>query len=124
VNYQYYKGDYVVYANQKDNRYIVETLEPKSIVSFFNWNFFDSILMQKEYFSSYVFDDTAYELLQEHPKLKKVFEAKRRADLKFASNHRAQLDFIYKRSPFFEKTYERYPVGRLFKQTKLPLMGE
>jgi len=124
VNYQYYKGDYVVYTNQKDNRYIIETLEPKSIVSFFNWNFFDSILMQKEYFSSYVFDDTAYKLLQEHPKLKKAFEDKRQSDPNFASNHRAQLDFIYKRSPYFERTYKRYPIGRLIHNIKLPLMSE
>ncbi len=30
--------------NQKANRYIVETLEPQGVDSYFGWNFFDGIL--------------------------------------------------------------------------------
>ena len=41
---QFYAGDYVVRVNQPQNRYIVETLEPQGVDSFFAWNFFDSIL--------------------------------------------------------------------------------
>ncbi|MCB0582171.1 MAG: hypothetical protein KDD10_23025, partial [Phaeodactylibacter sp.] len=44
------KGDYVVFTDQPASRYIVETLEPRGADSFFAWNFFDGILMQKEYF--------------------------------------------------------------------------
>jgi hypothetical protein len=39
---KFYAGDYVVYVNQPINRYIVETLEPQGVDSFFAWNFFDS----------------------------------------------------------------------------------
>lgn len=121
VPYHYYKGDYVVYTNQPENRYIVETLEPQSPVSFFAWNFFDSVLMQKEYFESYVFDDTADSLLRENPQLRNSFDEKRMTDSAFASNAHAQLDYIYKHSKYFEKTFMRYPVGLLYRNVSLPL---
>ncbi len=44
MNWTYHKGDYVIYVNQPANRYIVETLEPQGIDSYFAWNFFDAIL--------------------------------------------------------------------------------
>ncbi len=49
-----YKGDYIVNTQQEEVRYILETLEPTAPDSFFNWNFFDTILQQKEGFSPYV----------------------------------------------------------------------
>ncbi len=68
---QFYKGDYLIQTNQPTNRYIVETLEPQGVDSFFAWNFFDSILDQKEYFSNYIFEDTAAELVKKDPALRK-----------------------------------------------------
>ena len=69
--------------------------------------------MQKEYFSSYVFEDTAVEYLEAHPELKKALEKKKAEDEEFANSARAQLNFIYENSPYYEPTYRRYPVGRL-----------
>lgn len=109
------KGDVIVRTNQPQVRYIIETLEPQSADSFFAWNFFDGILMQKEYFSSYVFEDLAAELIRKDPELKKALDEAKAEDPKLAENGRAQLDFIYKRSPHFEQTYMRYPVARIFK---------
>ena len=111
--WQYIKGDYLVLTQQKSNRYIVETLEPQAPDSWFCWNFFDGILMQKEYFSPYVFEDTAAKLLAENPKLKAALEAKKREEEAFAKDARAQLNFIYQRSPYYEKTHQVYPVGRI-----------
>jgi hypothetical protein len=91
----------------------VETLEPEAPDSFFNWNFFDAILQQKEGYSAYVFEDLALELLQENPNLKEQFEDKKVSDQEFAKNGRAQLDFIYKNSPYYEPSHLRYPVYRL-----------
>jgi hypothetical protein len=71
MNVKFYAGDYVVYTNQALNRYIVETLEPQGVDSFFAWNFFDSVLGEKEYFSDYVFEDVAAALLKNDPELKK-----------------------------------------------------
>ena len=117
----YYKGDYVIYVNQKTNRYIVETLEPQAPDSFFNWNFFDSILGQKEHFSSYIFEDTATDLLKKNPSLKQKLEEEKVKNPELAKSAYAQLEFIYKNSDYFEPTFMRYPIGRLIKDTKLDI---
>ncbi|QHS55055.1 hypothetical protein GWR56_05695 [Mucilaginibacter sp. 14171R-50] len=118
---RFYEGDYIVYVNQPINRYIVETLEPQGVDSFFAWNFFDSILGQKEYFSDYVFEDVAAAMLKNNPALQKQLDDAKAADPKLAGNGRAQLNWVYRNSPYFEKTYLRYPVGRLLTNTKLDL---
>ncbi|MBD2755215.1 hypothetical protein IC230_20105 [Spirosoma sp. BT704] len=110
---QFYKGDYLIQPNQPTNRYIVETLEPQGVDSFFAWNFFDSILDQKEYFSGYIFEDTAAELLKKDPALRKQLDEKRATDKAFAESANAQLDFIYRQTTYYEKTHNRYPVYRL-----------
>lgn len=115
---QFYAGDYVVYTDQAQNRYIMETLEPQATDSFFNWNFFDSILGQKEHFSAYVFEDTAAELLKNNPELKGKLEQEKGKDPDFAKNARAQLEFVYKNSDYYEKTHNRYPIGRLLTDIK------
>ena len=119
LNRQFYDGDYVVYTNQPQNRYIVETLEPQAPDSYFAWNFFDGILQQKEYFSAYVFEDLAAELLNNDKALQQKLAAKKEEDEKFANSPYQQLDFIYKHSPHYESTHNRYPVARLIKAAVL-----
>jgi hypothetical protein len=116
---QFYEGDYVVYTDQPVNRYIIETLEPQATDSFFNWNFFDGILGMKEHFSSYVFEDTAAELLKADPALKERLEQEKAKNPDLSKNADAQLDFIYKNSDYYEKTHSRYPIARLLSQTQL-----
>ncbi|MDJ1499147.1 M14 family metallopeptidase [Xanthocytophaga agilis] len=106
-------GDYIVPCNQTANRYIVETLEPQATDSFFNWNFFDSILQQKEGYSDYVFEELAEKLLNEKPELRKKLEDQKASDEKFRNNPRAQLDFVYRNSPYYEPSHLRYPVFRI-----------
>jgi len=118
---KFYEGDYVVYTNQALNRYIVETLEPQGVDSFFAWNFFDSVLGEKEYFSNYVFEDKAAEMLKTDPELKKKLDDAKAKDPKLAASAAAQLNFVYRNSIYFEKTYLRYPVGRVIADTKLDL---
>jgi hypothetical protein len=107
------KGDYVFTTRQKGVKYLLEALEPEGIDSFFNWNFFDTMLQQKEGYSDYVFEDTAAQLLKENPKLKAELEQKKEADSAFAKNPEAQLDWIYKNSVYYEKAHMQYPVYRL-----------
>ena len=107
------KGDFLIYTNQIGLRYLVETLEPAAPDSFFNWNFFDAILQQKEHFSPYVWEDYAIELLDNNPDLKATFESKKDTDEEFATNWYAQLNWIYKRSDHYEKAHLQYPVYRI-----------
>lgn len=110
---KFYVGDYVFFTNQPAVKYLMETLEPEAVDSYFNWNFFDAILQQKEYYSAYVFEDLAKELLNENPTLKSDFEAKKQADKTFSENGSAQLDWIYKLSEYYEKAHLQYPVYRV-----------
>lgn len=109
----FYKGDVVVNVNQPGAKYILESLEPQGADSFFAWNFFDGVLQQKEYFSPYLFEDEAAELLKKHPKLKQALEARKAKDAEFAKNGMAQLYFIYKKSDHYEPTHNVYPVYRI-----------
>ncbi len=107
------KGDLYIKTFQPAVRYLIETLEPTAEDSFFNWNFFDSILQQKEGFSLYVFEDIAKKLLDENPDLKKEFDEKKRSDREFSQNSYAQLSWIHKQSVHYEKAHLRYPVFRV-----------
>jgi len=115
------KGDYVVRTDQVANRYIVETLEPHAPDSWFAWNFFDPILMQKEYFSDYVFEDLAAEFLRQNPTLRAELEEMKKADPDFAADGRKQLDWVYRRSPWYEPNHRIYPVARLLQEQSLAL---
>lgn len=108
-------GDFLVYTDQQNVRFAIETLEPHAIDSYFNWNFFDATLAQKEYFSDYVFEDTAAELLKKDPALKAKLYKKKLEDAAFAKSAEAQLDFVYRNSSYFENSYLRYPIYRLEK---------
>ncbi|MEQ3666129.1 MULTISPECIES: M14 family metallopeptidase [unclassified Olleya] len=107
------KGDYIIKTNQEAFRYLIETLEPQAPDSFFNWNFFDTILQQKEGFSPYVWEDKAELILRQDPKLRINFNLKKSYDKDFASNWYAQLDWIHKQSVNYEKSHLQYPVYRL-----------
>ena len=107
------KGDLYIKTFQPGVRYLLETLEPITTDSFFNWNFFDAILQQKEGFSSYVFEDEAYKMLEEDPALKEEFQALKRSNSEFSRNPYEQLNWIYKRSPHYETPHLRYPVFRV-----------
>ncbi len=107
---RFYKGDIIIRTNQTGNTYLAHVLDPRNDDSFFNWNFFDAVLSQKEYFSDYVFEDLAEEILNSNSSLKRSFEEKKRTDKTFASSSRAQLDFIYKNSVHYEQTQNRIPI--------------
>lgn len=107
------KGDYFIPLNQTGNRFLLELLEPNAPDSYFAWNFFDGILVQKEGFSSYAFEDKAAAYLKEHPELKTRLDEKKAADTAFAKNAYAQLDFIFKNSPYYEPGHMQYPVFRV-----------
>lgn len=106
-------GDYKISTNQLGVKYLLETLEPEAVDSYFNWNFFDTILQQKEGYSSYVFEDAAKQILDQNPTLKQEFETKKQTDKAFAENGGDQLNWVYKHSKYFEKEFMRYPVYRV-----------
>ncbi|NQU51736.1 MAG: hypothetical protein HQ522_04270 [Bacteroidetes bacterium] len=111
---KYYSGDLIIPVKQKKMKYLVEMLEPKAKDSFFRWNFFDNILDAREYFSDYGFEENAIKYLNEHPEFKKEFQEKQKSDTEFAKSHHMQMAYIYNNTEWAEKTFKRYPVGRIF----------
>ncbi|MEE9362829.1 MAG: M14 family metallopeptidase [Cellulophaga sp.] len=109
------KDDFVIPTNQPGIRYILETLEPEAVDSFFNWNFFDTVLQQKEGFSPYVFEDLALKILKKDSLLRNEFLAKKETDTLFSSSWYAQLDWIHKKSEYYEPAHLQYPVYRILK---------
>jgi hypothetical protein len=104
------KGDWMVNSNQYAALFIHSVLQPEMEDAYLSWNFFDSYLQQKEYFSSYVFIEKIEEILNNDLKLKKEYELKKKEDAGFANSEWEQLYFIYKRSSYFEKSYNRLPI--------------
>ena len=107
------KGDLLVPTGHPTDRYVVEMLEPTGDDSFFSWNFFDAILQEKEGYSAYRWEDLAAVYLKTHPEAREALEKKKQYDPKFAANGAAQLDYVYKNSPYYEPEHMRYPVYRI-----------
>lgn len=117
----YSKGTAVVFMNQRTNRVILHLLEPRAPDSFIAWGFWNVIFERKEYAESYVLEELAREMLRNNPELKKEFEQKLATDSSFAANPRARLYFFYKRSPYWDKKLNLYPVGKLIHPCRLAL---
>ncbi|MFT5149996.1 MAG: hypothetical protein ACI86P_002690, partial [Flavobacteriales bacterium] len=111
-NQSFRKGDFVVKMDQDCNKFIAAVLEPEATDSYFNWNFFDVILQQKEWYSGYVFEDIAAKMIQDDPELKIAFDEEMK-DPEFAINSRGQLYWLYQKSPHYEPIHRRYPVYRV-----------
>ena len=103
-------GDVRIASNQQNATFIHSVLQPEAEDSYFSWNFFDSYLQQKEYFSSYVFIDKIEGILNNDPALREAYDNRMKDDKEFRESEWAQLYFIYKRSPYFEKSVNVLPV--------------
>lgn len=108
------ESDIIIPTNQPGIKFIIETLEPTTNDSFFVWNYFDTILQQKEGFSTYVFEQTAKELLENNSELNLEFLKKKETDPTFASSNYAQLKWLHERSPNYEKAHLSYPIYKKY----------
>lgn len=106
-------GDVLISTQQRGKRFLVETLEPQGMDSYFLWNFFDPILNQKEGFTAYNFEKEAAIYLREHPEWKDSLTIKSSLDTGFAHSAYQQLDYIYRNSPYYEPQHNLYPVYRI-----------
>jgi hypothetical protein len=110
ISWTFRKGDFLIPMGTDKDRFILEILEPEGPDSYFNWNFFDAVLQQKEHYSAYVFEDKAAAILEENPVLRKDLELKKRQDQDINKNASAQLEWVYTHSSHYEKEHNRLPV--------------
>ena len=106
-------GDVIIPTKQNGAQFLHSVLQPEAEDSYFTWNYFDSYLQEKEYFSNYVFKDKIKEILQNNPDLQKQYEEKKQTDSSFAESEWQQLYFLYQNSAYFEKSYMMLPVFEL-----------
>lgn len=109
-------GSVFVPVAQPAGKLAMQILEPQAPDSALRWGFFQSIFEQKEYFSEYVFEPYAREMLNQNSMLKSEFDARLAADPAFAKNPRARLLWLYQRSPYFEAGKDAYPVVRVLQR--------
>ncbi len=107
-------GDILIPSQQDAALFIHASLQPRAEDSYLTWNFFDSYLQQKEYFSNYVFKDQIAEILAKDKKLSDEYQLRKVTDEKFRNSEWDQLYFIYSRSPYFEQTFMRLPIYQKF----------
>ncbi|MCC7155995.1 MAG: M14 family metallopeptidase [Bryobacterales bacterium] len=110
-------GSMFVPTAQRAARLVMHLLEPAAPDSLVRWGFFQAIFEQKEYFSDYVFEPIAAQLLKEDASLRTAFEDKLKSDPAFAENPRARLAWLYQRSPYYEPDKDAYPVVRVAERT-------
>ena len=115
---QLYRGDWMIPSSQPAKRYLTEVLSPLGHDAFLHWNFFDAALQQKEYFSGYVFEDVALDLLSNDEALRRAYEEARQRHPEWTESPRSALQWIYERSPHYEGSANRYPVFRTLGQGK------
>lgn len=86
-------------------------LEPQSADSLFQWGFFNPVFTRTEYIEDYAVEPLAQQMLKDNPKLQLEFD-KALEDNKFAADPKARLRWFYKRSPYYDNQYLKYPVLR------------
>ncbi len=111
------RGWYLVPTNQRTLRVIVHLLEPDGVDSLVSWGFFNQIFERKEYAEAYEMEPIAQQMLKNDPELRNEFKKKCEDD-SFCKNPFERLDFFYKRSPFFDKNENVYPIMRVNNFTK------
>jgi hypothetical protein len=107
-------GDILVPSAQDAALFIHAALQPRAEDSYLTWNFFDSYLQQKEYFSNYVFKDQIADILAKDQQLNEEYQLRKATDETFRNSEWDQLYFIYSRSPYFEQTFMRLPIYQKF----------
>ena len=109
----FHQGDWLIPLNNAHARFIIEVLEPEAPDGYFNWNFFDAVLQQKEWYSPYVFEDEAALLLQQDSVLRNGYNAMMDSVAGFKDHGEQQLYWIYQHSPRYERSHLIHPVYRI-----------
>lgn len=110
------KGTFWIPVDQRQLRLIVNLFEPEAVDSFVNWGFFNAFFERKEYAESYVMEPYAKVMLENDSELEQEFLKKINDDEGFRNNPAERLDFFYKRSPFYDKVENIYPIYRVMEK--------
>ena len=106
-------GTVVVPMYQPRAKIAAHLLEPQAPDALVAWGLFNAVFEQKEYAEAYVMEPLAQQMLAADANLRAEFEEKLRTDPAFAGSPGARLNFLYRRSPYWDEAMNVYPVVRL-----------
>ena len=109
-------GTYVVNIKQRGIRLIANLLEPEAPDSFVSWGFFNSFFERKEYAEDFVMEPIAKNMLDYDPAIRKEFEDRLNNEENFRNNPSERLDYFYKKSVYFDRRENIYPIFRLMEK--------
>ncbi|KAF7769745.1 hypothetical protein PCIT_a2640 [Pseudoalteromonas citrea] len=101
---------YYVSTDQNKSELITHLLHPQAPDSFFQWGEFNTIFQRTEYVENYALEPYARSMLKNNPAMALEFDKKIREDSDFANNAKARLTWLYKKTPFYDQAYLKYPV--------------
>ncbi len=107
------EGTFIVKTGQRGIRIIANLLEPEAPDSFLSWGFFNAFFERKEYAEDFVFEPLARKMFKVHDKLKQEFEIKLKEDEDFRKHPGERLDYFYKKSVYFDRRENIYPIFRV-----------
>ncbi len=106
-------GSIIVPLAQESAKVAINLLEPEAPDSLVRWGFFNATFERKEYAENYILEKLAREMLATSNELREEFEKKLASDAGFAASPQARLEFFYRRSPYWDRQMNLYPVGRI-----------
>ena len=109
-------GTYVVNTKQRGIRLIANLLEPEAPDSFVSWGFFNSFFERKEYAEDFVMEPIAKNMLDNDPAIRNDFENRLNNEENFRNNPSERLDYFYKKSVYFDRRENIYPIFRLMEK--------
>ena len=106
-------GTYIIKTKQRGIRVIANLLEPEAPDSFLSWGFFNAFFERKEYAEDFIMEPIAKKMIEDNPVLKNEFENRLNDDESFRNNPLERLDYFYKKSVYFDRRENIYPIFRL-----------
>ncbi len=113
------KGDYVIRMNQRLNRVIMHLLEPKAPDSFVRWGFFNAVFEQKEYAENYKMELMSEKMIAENPRMHDDFLNALKSDSTMAKDPYARYNWFYRRTPYWDRQLNVYPVSKMTEPLEL-----
>jgi hypothetical protein len=110
---EYPAGSVLVNTDQRTARVIAHIFEPASPDSYLTWGFFNSTFEMKEYFETYSMETYARKMIKDDPVVKAEYELWQKDHPELKDNQYAQLEWFFRRSPYWDKQKDMYPVGKI-----------
>ena len=110
-------GSYWVGLKQRRARLIMAMLEPQAPDSLARWGLLNSVFEgggRGGGMGEYLSEPIARRMMADNPELRKQFEAKLAADLQFAADPRARLQWWFQQSKYEAGDTGRYPIVRVW----------